>query len=76
MVGHTVSKVTFRPMSDEETKAYVKTGEPLDKAGSYGIQGLGALFIEKLEGDFYSVMGLPLNLLYQLLSLFEISPFR
>ncbi len=44
IVGHTVSKVTFRPMSDEEIRAYINTGEPLDKAGSYGVQGLGALF--------------------------------
>lgn len=76
IVGHTVSKVTFRPMSDEEIRAYVKTGEPLDKAGSYGVQGLGAVFIEKIEGDFYSIMGLPLNLLYQMLLKFGISPFQ
>ncbi len=75
-VGHSVSKVTFRPMSDDEIKAYVKTGEPLDKAGSYGIQGIGSVFIEKIEGDFYSVMGLPLNLLYQMLLSFGVSPFN
>jgi septum formation protein len=51
-VGHTVSKVSFRPMNNEEIEAYVKSGEPLDKAGSYGVQGLGAVFIEKIEGDF------------------------
>lgn len=73
-VAHTVSKVTFRPMSDAEIWAYVKTGEPLDKAGSYGVQGFGALFIEKIEGDFYSVMGLPVNLLYTMLLDFGISP--
>lgn len=67
IVGHTASSVTFRPMSDEEIGAYVKTGEPLDKAGSYGVQGLGAVFVEKIEGDFYSIMGLPLNLLYTML---------
>jgi septum formation protein len=76
MIGHTVTKVTFRPMSDEEIEAYVKTGEPLDKAGSYGVQGLGSVFIERIEGDFYSVMGLPLNLLYQMLLKFGISPFK
>ncbi|CAM3470463.1 MULTISPECIES: Maf family protein [Paenibacillus] len=76
IVGHTVSKVTFRPMSDAEIEAYVKTGEPLDKAGSYGAQGLGAVFIEKIEGDFFSIMGLPLNLLYQMLLKFGISPFQ
>ncbi|SFK69980.1 septum formation protein [Paenibacillus sp. 1_12] len=76
IVGHTVSKVTFRPMSDEEIWSYIETGDPLDKAGSYGVQGLGAVFIEKIEGDFYSVMGLPLNLLYQMLLKFDISPFK
>ncbi|WP_201318173.1 nucleoside triphosphate pyrophosphatase, partial [Paenibacillus sp. EPM92] len=50
IVGHTVSKVTFRPMSDEEIWAYVKTGDPLDKAGAYGVQGIGSVFIEKIEG--------------------------
>lgn len=76
LVGHTVSRVTFRPMSGEEIEGYVRTGDPLDKAGSYGVQGLGAVFIEKIEGDFYSVMGLPLNLLYQMLLKFDISPFQ
>lgn len=76
IAGHIVSKVTFKPMTDAEIEAYVKTGEPLDKAGSYGVQGLGSVFIEKIEGDFYSVMGLPLNLLYQILLKFEVSPFK
>ncbi len=76
IVGHTVSHVTFRPMSDEEIYAYIKTGEPRDKAGSYGVQGLGAVFIEKIEGDFYSVMGLPLNMLYQMLLTFKANPFK
>lgn len=74
-VGHTVSQVTFRPMSDEEIWAYIQTGEPLDKAGSYGIQGIGSIFIERMEGDFYSVMGLPMNLLYPILLKFGLSPF-
>jgi len=74
-IGHSLSQVTFRPMSDAEINAYVMTGEPMDKAGSYGIQGKGSVFVERLEGDFYSVMGLPLNLLYQMLLAFEVSPF-
>jgi len=76
VIGHSVSKVTFRPMSDGDIEAYVKTGEPLDKAGSYGVQGLGSVFVEKIEGDFYTIMGLPLNLLYQMLLKFGISPFK
>ncbi len=67
MVGHTVSKVVFGPMSDSEIWAYIETGAPLDKAGAYGIQGLGSMFIEKIEGDFYSVMGLPIRLLFRML---------
>ncbi|GAB2720374.1 Maf family protein [Paenibacillus thermoaerophilus] len=74
--GHTVSQVTFHPMSDEEIRSYVNTGEPLDKAGAYGVQGIGSVFIEKIEGDFYSIMGLPLNLLYQMLLMFGISLFN
>ncbi len=64
---HTVNKVYFKPMSEDEIWAYIKTGEPMDKAGAYGVQGMGSFFIERIEGDFYSVMGLPLHLLYQLL---------
>ncbi|MDR0862120.1 MAG: Maf family protein [Oscillospiraceae bacterium] len=52
--------VRFRELRDDEIAAYVATGEPLDKAGAYGAQGLGALFIERLDGDFFNVMGLPL----------------
>lgn len=74
-VGHTSSQVTFRPMSKDEIGAYVKTGEPLDKAGAYGVQGLGSVFVERIEGDFYSIMGLPLNLLYQMLLRFGVHPF-
>jgi len=59
--------VTFRPMSEAEIAAYVATGEPLDKAGSYGIQGLGASFIERIEGDYYNVAGLPVAALNELL---------
>lgn len=49
----------FRPLSEAEIAAYVETGEPMDKAGAYGIQGLAAMFVESLNGDYYNVMGLP-----------------
>lgn len=52
--------VTFFPLSDDEIDAYVATKEPMDKAGAYGIQGYGATLVERVEGDFYTVMGFPL----------------
>lgn len=54
-----VTRVRFRSLGDDEILRYIATGEPMDKAGAYGIQGLGALFVEGIEGDFYNVMGLP-----------------
>lgn len=57
--------VTFSSLTDIQIEDYVATGSPLDKAGSYGIQDEGALFVERIEGDFYSVMGLPLNRLHR-----------
>jgi septum formation protein len=59
--------VTFRPMTESEIEAYVATGEPLDKAGSYGIQGLGAAFVDRIDGDYYNVAGLPVAALNALL---------
>ena len=54
-----VTDIHFRELSDREIWAYIRTGEPMDKAGSYGIQGGAALFAEKMAGDYYNVMGLP-----------------
>ena len=51
--------VWFRPACDEELRAYIAGGEPLDKAGAYGVQGQGALLVERIDGDFFNVMGLP-----------------
>jgi septum formation protein len=65
-----VSRVTFRPADQGVLAAYVATGEPLDKAGAYAIQGLGAPLIERVEGDFFGVMGLPLRLALDLLGRF------
>ena len=60
-VTHTeVSRIWFRPLLDREIDYYVSTGDPMDKAGSYGIQTMAAAFVEKLEGDYYNVVGLPL----------------
>lgn len=53
-------RVKVRRLSDEEIEAYIATGEPMDKAGAYGIQGFGATIVERIEGDYFSVMGLPL----------------
>jgi len=55
-----VSDVYFRDISEEEIDRYIATGEPMDKAGSYGAQGKGALFVRGIDGDFFNVMGLPL----------------
>lgn len=60
-----VTDVHFYPMTQEEIRLYVDTGEPMDKAGAYGIQGLGARFIRRIEGDYNNVVGLPAARLYQ-----------
>lgn len=62
-----VTNVVFRRLPDEMLEAYVATGEPMDKAGAYGIQGYGAALVERIDGDFFSVMGLPLRLVLDLL---------
>jgi septum formation protein len=59
-VGHETTGVLFHELSDEQIRAYVATGEPLDKAGAYGIQDGGALLVQALDGDYFNVMGLPL----------------
>lgn len=68
--AETVTEVTdihFRPLSEKEIRAYVATGEPMDKAGSYGIQGGAALFCSHMVGDYYNVMGLPVCRLGEML---------
>ena len=60
--------VYFRPCTEEELRAYIATGEPMDKAGAYGVQSLGALLVERIDGDFYNVMGLPVEKLGQCLT--------
>jgi len=67
------TRVYFKKMTALEIEAYVKTGEPLDKAGAYAIQGLGAVIIKKIEGDYFNVMGLPLFHLTEALKKFGVS---
>ena len=62
-----ITDIHFRTLSEKEIRAYIRTGEPMDKAGAYGIQGGAALFAERLVGDYYNVMGLPVCRLGQIL---------
>ena len=69
------TNVYFRTCGEAELRAYIATGEPMDKAGAYGIQGLGSLFVEKIDGDFYNVMGLPVERLGRTLARFGVNFF-
>ncbi len=71
VVGMERTRVRFAEMSDEEIDWHVSTGEPLDKAGAYAVQGRAALFIETIEGDYWNVVGLPVRLVYELARKFE-----
>jgi septum formation protein len=65
-VAHEATRVLFAPMTDEEINWYVGTGEPMGKAGAYAIQGRAGLFVEKIEGDYWNIVGLPVSLVYRL----------
>ena len=66
------TEITFRSLSDREIRAYVKSGEPMDKAGAYGIQGGASVFVRHLNGDYFNVMGLPVCTLTELLRSFGV----
>ena len=66
VVAHEATRVLFAALSDDEINWYVASGEPMDKAGAYAIQGRAALFIKKIEGDYWNVVGLPVQLVYRL----------
>jgi len=62
------TEVRFYPLSEDEIAGYVASGDPFDKAGAYGIQGRGAALVDRIEGDFYTVMGFPMGLFLRTLS--------
>ncbi|MGO9613510.1 MAG: Maf family protein [Dissulfurispiraceae bacterium] len=66
------TKVFFKRVTIKEVESYIKSGEPLDKAGAYAIQGLGAVFVKRIEGDYFNVMGLPLGALVESLKRFGV----
>ncbi len=68
------TKVEFWPLTDEEIKWYISTDDPYDKAGGYGIQSLGSIFVKQIVGDYYNVMGLPISKVVRKLRDFQIYP--
>ncbi|MDM5298946.1 Maf family protein [Bacillus pumilus] len=70
-----MTDVTFWTLTQNEINRYIDSGEPFDKAGSYGIQGKGALFVQKINGDYFSVVGLPIAKTVKVLETFGITPF-
>jgi septum formation protein len=67
-IAHETTRVQFSELTEQEIAAYVATGEPMDKAGAYAIQGWAARWIPRIEGDYYNVVGLPVALVYRLLT--------
>ena len=67
VVNHSETKVWFRTLDDKDIEWYLRTGEPFDKAGGYAIQGFGAFLVERIDGDFWNIVGFPLPLFYRLL---------
>ena len=73
---HECTTVTFRELEPEEISHYIATGEPMDKAGAYGIQGLGAMLVSGIEGDYFNVVGLPIFRLSRILAGFGLDLFQ
>ncbi|RLF78044.1 septum formation inhibitor Maf, partial [Thermococci archaeon] len=69
ITGYVVTDVKFRELSEEEIEWYLSTGEPLDKAGAYGIQGKGGILVEWIKGDYYNVVGFPMRIILELKNL-------
>ncbi len=76
LTRHQETSVQFRSLLPEEIRQYIATGECMDKAGAYGIQGFGALLIDRIEGDYYNVVGLPVSLLASMLRQFGVDCLR
>jgi septum formation protein len=72
MVEHEESLVHIRALSAEQVKAYVRTGEPMDKAGAYAVQGVGSVIVDRIEGDYFNVVGLPMARLAKMLESFDV----
>lgn len=72
IIDYRATQVHMRTLTDAEIEAYVETGEPMDKAGSYAIQGIGSTIVDSIEGDYFTVVGLPMELLASMLTSFDI----
>ncbi|BBH19249.1 Maf-like protein [Paenibacillus baekrokdamisoli] len=72
LIAHRMTRVTMKPLSQERIERYVASGEPMDKAGSYAIQGLGATIVDRIDGCYFNVVGLPLSLLSDMLASFDV----